>query len=381
MIETDQQFYSNLPIFELSVNQLMAAPENFSEVPASWYVISTDIKNSTQAIAQGKHQVINLVATGCIIASMNLAAKAGINIPFFFGGDGASLIVPQTLLKQTMSALAKHQDNAKESFGLELRVGQLSVAKIYHQNQQLRIAKLKRCEELDVPVVMGNGLQYAERLLKEESQVQETTDETALLDLSGMECRWDQVSPPNDTFEVVSLLVLVRSTDKQARTFKQVLDKIDEIYGSPKHRNPISEQKLKLKASPARLGLETKVKFGTTSFKYLIANWLRTLIGKPYIKYHQDGRYYAKKLVEMSDTLVLDGKINTVISGTVEQRKQLVQFLDEMEQRGDIEFGWFASKSSIMSCYVRDRQDRHIHFVDGADGGYTKAAGMLKSKS
>ena len=33
-----------------------------------------------------------------------------------------------------------------------------------------------------------------------------------------------------------------------------------------------------------------------------------------------------------------------------------------------------------MSCYVRNLNEEHIHFVDGAEGGYTKAAGMLKRK-
>jgi hypothetical protein len=34
-----------------------------------------------------------------------------------------------------------------------------------------------------------------------------------------------------------------------------------------------------------------------------------------------------------------------------------------------------------MSCYVRNLNDRHIHFIDGAEGGYTKAAGVIKQKS
>ena len=43
-------------------------------------------------------------------------------------------------------------------------------------------------------------------------------------------------------------------------------------------------------------------------------------------------------------------------------------------------FGIHCSPASIMSCYVRNRDDAHIHFVDGADGGYTSAAIMLKKK-
>ncbi len=33
-----------------------------------------------------------------------------------------------------------------------------------------------------------------------------------------------------------------------------------------------------------------------------------------------------------------------------------------------------------MLCYVEDRNDNHIHFVDGTDGGYTAAAKIFKTK-
>jgi hypothetical protein len=51
-----------------------------------------------------------------------------------------------------------------------------------------------------------------------------------------------------------------------------------------------------------------------------------------------------------------------------------------MEAEGEILYGLHTSGASIMSCYVRDQKDGHIHFVDGADGGYTKAAKVLKGK-
>ncbi|MNL78808.1 hypothetical protein D3C87_2052860 [compost metagenome] len=82
----------------------------------------------------------------------------------------------------------------------------------------------------------------------------------------------------------------------------------------------------------------------------------------------------------MSDTLVIDGKINTVITGTPEQRAQLQNALDVMEAAREIHYGLHVSSESVMSCYVHDLKDGHIHFIDGAEGGYTKAAGMLKQK-
>lgn len=379
--QTDQ-FYSELPLNEVSVNELVADQKLFFPVPDDWQVVMTDIKGSTQAVKDGLHQVVNLVATGSIIAGLNIARKANTAIPFFFGGDGATLIVPASLVDQIIRALNEHRENTSKSFGLELRVGHMLVADIYQKQHQLIIAKVKMGEKFSIPVVLGAGLRYAEEVLKEDELVPYMLDVKAtVLDLDGMECRWDKVKPPKDLFEVVCLLAVVRNDEHQSIFYKKVLDKIDEIYGQQQTRNPISTGRLKLQATLGRMNIEMRAKLGKFALWYLIENWLITLFGKIYFRYDQGGKFYLKRLVELSNTLTIDGKISTVISGTVQQRELLVASLSQMEQAGEIIFGWHTNKESVISCYVRDRLDQHIHFVDGSEGGYTRAAGMLKKKA
>ncbi|MFT5385627.1 MAG: hypothetical protein ACI81W_003035, partial [Saprospiraceae bacterium] len=62
------------------------------------------------------------------------------------------------------------------------------------------------------------------------------------------------------------------------------------------------------------------------------------------------------------------------------QRVSLTNELEQLEKEGDLYFGLHVSQESVMSCYVRNRDDQHIHFVDGSQGGYTQAAIMLKKK-
>jgi hypothetical protein len=69
----------------------------FYALPEDWQVIITDIKKSTEAVAAGKHETVNLAATGSIVAILNIAYSHEITIPFFFGGDGASFLVPGTI--------------------------------------------------------------------------------------------------------------------------------------------------------------------------------------------------------------------------------------------------------------------------------------------
>jgi hypothetical protein len=33
-----------------------------------------------------------------------------------------------------------------------------------------------------------------------------------------------------------------------------------------------------------------------------------------------------------------------------------------------------------MTCYIENRNNKHIHFLDGSNGGYTEAAKELKPK-
>jgi len=178
----------------------------------------------------------------------------------------------------------------------------------------------------------------------------------------------------------VSLLVIARDGIKQSTAFKKVMDSIDNIYGAIQTRMPISVAKLKLKATLAKIGLEMRVRMGGFRPFYLAVNWIKTSLGYFYFK-TKKGKVYLHSLVDMSDTLIIDGRINTVISGTSQQRELLETALSKIENDGEILYGLYVSKESVMSCYVRSINDGHIHFVDGAEGGYTKAAGVIKQKN
>ena len=374
-------FYSRLPVNEIPLSDLLTEEHLFFRVPENWYVVITDIRNSTIAIQQGLHETINLVATGSIVAILNIAYKADLTVPFFFGGDGATFIIPPSIFDASIHALLLHRKNIKNTFDLELRVGHIAVAEIYEQQEQLNISKLRTSSLFAIPVVLGNGLTYAEKKIKgPDYMFAETPISQEEPDLSGMQCRWDRIKPPEDDFEVVSLLVIARDGVKQSQAFKKVIDKLDDIYGGLQKRKPISVNKLKLKGTLAKIGMEMRTRLGRFNTFYLLTNWVKSSLGYFYFK-TKKGMVYLMNLVEMSDTLVIDGKINTVISGTSKQREQLEAALDKIEMNGEILYGLYVSKESVMSCYVRNmNDDRHVHFIDGVEGGYTKDASILKKK-
>ncbi len=379
-VGANDMFYSRLPINQITLSELLMEEHLFYKVPDSWHVLITDVKKSTAAVASGLHEVVNLVATGSIVAVLNIAYKANLTVPFFFGGDGATFIIPPSILDAVMKALLLHQENTQRSYDMMLRVGHVPVTDIYGNDHNLNISKLKTSELFSIPVVLGDGLSYSEKIIKgEDYMLKPLPVKEDELDLSGMQCRWDKIKPPENYDEVVSLVVIAGDGVKQSVVFKKVIDNLDEIYGKPERRKPITVSKLKLKTTLKKIATEMRVKLGGYSTIYLFRNWFNTLLGSLYFR-TKTGKTYLHQLVALSDTLVMDGKINTVISGTKRQRELLQAALDEMEKNGEISYGLFVSKESVMSCYVRNMNEDHIHFVDGSEGGYTRAAGVLKKK-
>jgi hypothetical protein len=373
-------FYSRLPANHIPLSELLTEAHLFYEVPDTWHVIITDIRGSTAAVQAGMHETVNLIATGSIVTVLNIAFKMNVTVPFFFGGDGATFLLPGSLVDEVVPALLLYKQNTLDNFSLELRIGIIPVKTIYERGHGLRISKLKLSGIFSIPIVLGNGLNDAEQLVKGADYLLSPIHETGHeLDLSGMQCRWDKIAPPSLGQEVLTLLVAIPGNSPQAGAFSKVMRAIDEIYGSFERRQPISVPKLKAKTTFDRIEMEMRATSGRSTVFGFIKSWYKLLVSYIFLRTNR-GKSYLTRLVEMSDTLVIDGKINTVMSGDKDQRKQLLQILDEMEAAGEIIYGYFVSGESVMSCYVRDLEDGHIHFVDGAEGGYTKAAGVLKQK-
>lgn len=380
MSDNTDHFYANLPVNKMALAQLLLHHDLFKPVPADWQVIITDIKNSTAAVKSGQHENVNLIATGSIVAVLNIAFKANILVPFFFGGDGATFIVPPGMVSEVMKSLLKYRENTLKGFNLDLRTGIMAVNQIYAAGHHLQISRYNSNETFSIPIVLGDGLAHAEQLIKGENYLLATQEIAASeIDLSGMQCRWDKIEPPENSEEVVTLIVVAQQCEQQATVFSKVIQHLDQIYGAPEKRQPISVPKLIFRTSFNSLGKEVKHRFGKIRVFEFIKSWLINIYGYIYLR-TASGKKYLKQLVEMSDTLVIDGRINTVITGTARQRLALQTELDKLEQNNEILYGLYVSGESVMSCYVRDLEDDHIHFVDGAEGGYTNAAGVLKQK-
>ena len=90
--------------------------------------------------------------------------------------------------------------------------------------------------------------------------------------------------------------------------------------------------------------------------------------------------HYRQELVEHSDFRKFDGMLRMVIDGNDAQAEELQRFLDAQHRAGRLAYGLFKSGAALITCIVQSYNGKHLHFVDGSDGGYAIAASHLKQQ-
>ena len=92
-----------------------------------------------------------------------------------------------------------------------------------------------------------------------------------------------------------------------------------------------------------------------------------------------DARRYRRIVGENADFRKFEDGLKMTIDCDPRTEAHLRSLLEDGVQAGTIEFGVHAQSEAMMTCIVPSIfKDSHIHFVDGASGGYTAAALALK---
>ena len=384
-----ENFYSELPL--LNNFRDITDLGNFVDVPDDWYIIVTDIRGSTKAIEAGKYKEVNLLGACSIVAVLNVAAP--IEIPFVFGGDGASLLICPQLLPAAKIALLATQQMAKNEFDMDLRVGAVPVKVAVAANYPVKIAKFKVSDNYSQAVFLGGGLTRAAELIKDPVAGNIYTFKNngiaATADFSGLECRWQDI--PSKYGEIVTLLVMVREDFGQQnhQLYRNILEKIEYIYGKEDSLNPIYSQNLKLTLNSAKLIKETLVRASNCSWldrqMYLSKIQLETALGSLLMNLkvkteELDWGVYKDIAIAATDYRKFDDMLRMVISGNGWQRSKLTEYLEQNYREGKLVYGLHVTNRALMTCLVFERSGQQVHFIDGADGGYALAAKDMKQR-
>lgn len=384
-----QDFYRKLE--PLASFRDVSNPSAYVPAPPDWYVIVTDVRSSTKAIEAGRYKEVNVLGAASIVTVLNACNDR--DLPFVFGGDGATLLVTANELDRATGALLGLAATAKRVFQMDLRVGVVPVADIIAANHELGVAKFALSEVVRLAMFWGTGMGYAEELVKSpETEAQYTlqpTDSAGHPDVAGLECRWQPIASRNG--QIASIIVLARADTEAERAalYGDVLDEFDRIAPEVADVRPVRESGLQLALDPSALEPETQIRTGKTSGLSHFAHktWARVestvgsfLMSRGSAFGGFDAATYPGVLVAHTDYRKFDDTLRMVVDLSAEQLADFVQVLQRMQEQGTLFYGVHEADAAMMTCLVWDRDRDHLHFIDGADGGYALAAKQLKAQ-
>jgi Protein of unknown function (DUF3095) len=374
----DRDFYGALPVFDDFAG--VARTETYTPLPDDWVVGFTDVTGSTAAIAGGRYKDVNMIGAGAIAAVSNALGRRP--FPFVFGGDGASLAISAEDAPAASEALAAMARFATEETGLHLRAATIPVRDIRAAGRDVRVARYAASENCVYAMFAGGGLTWFEEQAKAGRYALPPAPPDARPDLSGLSCRWRLAEARHGV--VLSIIVTPRGDDPRFAGL------IDEIVARALHGGqsepPVDGGQMRI-ASPQKSvrlewlalragGLPRLRALGRALFNYGQAFVFQTFnlkIGR------YDASVYAADVVANADFRKFDDGLRMTIDCTEDFADALEVRLAEAEDFAD--WGAYRQKAAQMTCFVPSYFERnHVHFVDGADGGYTLAAKAMKAR-
>ncbi|MDJ0737039.1 MAG: DUF3095 family protein [Nostocaceae cyanobacterium] len=377
------KFYENLP--PLKHFSEFTNCSHYFDLPEDWYVVITDIVNSTKAIEKGKYKDVNMASVLSLVAVRNI--NPHIDLPFVFGGDGITLLIPRQMLADVLSVLSDNRNFVKNTFSLLLRVGFISVREIYQSSYELKVAKYQVSPTYSQVMIIGNGIDYAEFLVKSPQHsgnylIPEDYQSRKSADYSGFSCPFKDVNSHRE--EIISVIIRVRNNDFKTQNilYQQIIEQIEFIFGSLQECHPLAVKQIKfININSDRAKALSKVLFirQTGIYKQMKILMLKlALIFQPiYLKILHYLFQVKNQIIVATDYKKFDGTLKMTLSCYPEQRKKFQAYLQKLKQENKIYFGLHTSNRVLITCLLGSHE---VHLVDCADGGYALAAKQLKKQ-
>jgi hypothetical protein len=382
-----ERFYAELP--ELTDFHQIADRDRYADAPPSWQLVITDVRGSTAAIEAGRYRDVNALGVASIVALRN--AVPDVELPYVFGGDGATLLVPGSRLDACQTALRGVRRLAHEAFGLELRAAHVPIPELRSAGQRVRVARFRASANVRLAMFAGSGFAEAERRVKSSDgpRYEVSAEGDAEANLEGFECRWQPVESQRG--QIVSLLVASSSDreEESAQVYREVIHKVEELTARAA-APPITLEGLRMAGlSLGNFSVEARVRSGSGTGEDFTRSARKArkeaLIGRVLMGTGQraggfDGKAYKRELLENTDFRKFDETLRMVLDLAEHEFEALHGYLEAEHRSGRLVFGVHRSRQALVTCFVRSYRGDHVHFVDGANGGYALAAKELKAR-
>ncbi len=354
---------------------------HYRPVPDDWFVGTADIVGSTEHIEKGRYKMINTVGAAVISAQIN--AAEGVRFPYIFGGDGASFARPEQMMSRASDALARVIRWAEDEFDLEMRGAIVPVAEIRQAGFDVRLARYQPSAGVDYAMFTGGGLAWADSQMKADRFRIAPAPKGSVPNLKGLSCRWTPMRSEHG--KILSILIQPlpgADSTRIDRLYKQFV-LVEE--GLDRAGHPVPERGPDFTWPMEGLDLEAHASRGNGALwpqkiRLLFATLIALFFFKTGVKAGGfDPAHYTATTSRNADFRKFDDGLKMTIDCDAETQGRLVALLEEAVSAGLIRYGLSEQAEAIMTCIVPSvTRDDHVHFVDGAAGGYAKAASLLK---
>ena len=379
-------FYAALPVAADFDAALEA--DRYVPLPDDWVLGLADVVTSTQALDAGRYKAVNTAGAAVISAVSN--ALGTMDFPFVFTGDGASFALAPGDAAAGTEALAATVAWVGSELGLALRGAVVRVAAVRAAGVDLRVTRVAASRDVAYAMFAGGGRDWAEREMKAGRLSLPPAPPGSRPDLSGLTCRFRPIAATNGT--VLSVIVKPPAGTPSAAVHAGFVlacaDVLRLAGAAPRGGHPVPVGGPQHRWPPGGLDIEARLHRrrdrSLTGSRFRIA--LRSMVDTAFLRAGlRVGAFvpalYRRQLVENSDFRKFDDGLMMTIDCSPATAAAIEARLLDAEAAGDARHGLHQQSEALVTCIVPSagRPD-HVHFVDGAAGGYAMAAAALKRK-
>lgn len=375
-------FYAALPSFA-SFGEVVDGA-HYRPLPGDWWIGVTDVVGSTAAIGAGRYKAVNMAGAAAVSATMN--ALGGAPFPFVFGGDGATLAVWNGARDATADALARTVRWVADELRLDLRAALVPLAAIRAAGHDVGVARFQASPDASYAMFAGGGVAWATAELKAGRFAVAAAAAEARPDLTGLSCRWLPMPAANGA--IVSLLVQPRAGVPLAAVEPLIARVLQRVATLARGGDPVPGGGPDFTWPPPGLDLEARAsrRAGRPLWRERVRVWLASLLASVlYATGWKLGRFdpavYRTTMARNADWRKFDDGLRLTIDCDAGTLAAIEADLAAGAAAGLVDYGVHAQSSALMTCIVPSAvRNDHLHFVDGTDGGYARAAEAMKAR-
>lgn len=379
MTEATEAFYDTIPVFDdfEGVTNL----DNYRPLPDDWALVTGDIVDSTGAIRDGSYKIVNM--TGAAIISAVLNAVGIKDLPFVFAGDGATIAIPASGIERAQTAVAAVRTWASEEMGLDMRAAIIPLAEIRKAGRDVLVARFRVSENASYAMFAGGGASWAESRMKAGAFTVPKAPAGTHPDLKGLSCRWSPI--PSRHGEIVSIIAVpVAGSDESA--FRDLIREIVAVASTEErggHPVPATGPTPRLTRESLEWEARTRAGKGSKLIQKL-AILGQYHLGNLLARFDKklgsfDARRYKSDVSDNSDFRKFDDGLKMTVDVDPGRLARIETLLRDAAARGICRYGLHSQDTALITCFVVNPMHRdHMHFIDGAAGGYALAAAKLK---